>query len=131
MKTHLIQRAALSLLLVTLSGPLYAGSWFAPDPAPSTQVEPLILSVRTVWDQDITTVGQAAMWVLGSTGYRLKTDYPAPEWSEKVAEKPIPPTMTIKRTMPIIDALQLLIGTDNTVIVDRRNKLISFEQGAR
>lgn len=119
----------LIVLLMCISTPLYAGSWFAPDLAPTSKVDPLILAVRTVWDSDIKTVAEATHWILGPTGYHLTTAYPAPESSIQLAEKPIPPVMKMNRTLPIIDALQLLIGTNNTVIIDRRNHLVSFEKG--
>ena len=46
-----------------------------------------------------------------------------------MAQSTLPPAIKMHRTMAILDALQLLIGTENTVIIDKRNHLISFKKG--
>lgn len=97
---------------------------------PLSTLDPLSLAVRTVWDEDdVKTVGDAAKWILEPQGYRITTQYPAPKEAAKIAAGSIPPSMKMHRTMPVIDALQLLIGTENTIIIDRQHKLISFANG--
>lgn len=97
---------------------------------PLSTLDPLSLAVRTVWDdEDVKTVGDAAKWILEPQGYRITTQYPAPKEAAKIAAGSIPPSMKMHRTMPVIDALQLLIGIENTVIIDRQHKLISFANG--
>ena len=97
--------------------------------APLFDVDPLMLATRTVWDSNIKTVGDAARWILEPSGYTVITRFPAPKDSAQMLAQQIPPSMKMHRTMPIIDALQLLVGTDNTVIVDRQHHLISFKKG--
>lgn len=97
---------------------------------PLSTLDPLSLAVRTVWDEDdVKTVGDAAKWILEPQGYHITTQYPAPKEAAKIAAGSIPPSMKMHRTMPVIDALQLLIGTENTIIIDRQHKLISFANG--
>ncbi len=98
---------------------------------PQTNIDPLTLAVRTVWGPEIKTVQDAVDWIIEPTGYRLTTQYPAPTESARIAQKTLPPVIKMHRTMPIIDALQLLAGMDNTVIIDKRNKLISFQYGTQ
>lgn len=98
---------------------------------PQTDIDPLTLAVRTVWGPEIKTVEDAVDWIIEPTGYRLVTSYPAPTESARIAQRSLPPVIKLHRTMPIIDALQLLAGMDNTVIIDKRNKLISFQYGTQ
>lgn len=91
-------------------------------------VDPTSLYVRTVWPDGINTVGQAITYILEPSGYKLLLDYPAPSDAYKLANEPIPPIAKIHRTMPVIDAIQILIGTDNFIFIDHRNKLISFSR---
>lgn len=109
-------------LLCVLSLPLQAKT---------VEIDPLSVSVRTVWGKEVTTVEQAAKWILEPIGYRLVTTYPAPVESVRFAVRPIPPELKMHRTMPIVDVLQLLVGIENTVVVDRRNHLVSFEKGTK
>lgn len=99
--------------------------------APQTSIDPLTLSVRTVWGPEIKTVRDAVDWVIEPTGYRFTTRYPAPRAAAAIARRTLPPVIKMHRTMPIIDALQLLAGVDNTVVIDKRNRLISFQAGAQ
>lgn len=91
-------------------------------------VDPLSLYVRTVWPEDVKTVSAAVSYLLEPTGYRLTLNYPAPSDALKLAERSIPPIAKLHRTMPMVDAIQLLIGLDNYVIIDHRNKLVSFSR---
>lgn len=97
---------------------------------PLSTLDPLSLAVRTVWDEeDIKTIGDAANWILEPHDYRITTQYPAPREAAQIVSGSIPPSMKMHRTMPVIDALQLLIGIENTIIIDRQHKFISFANG--
>lgn len=100
-----------------------------PTPKPSAiDVNPLTLYVRTVYPDDVNTVGEAAQYLLQASGYLLVTDYPAPSRAKLIAEKSIPPIAKVHRTMPVMDALQLLIGDDNWIVVDHTHRLVSFAE---
>lgn len=91
-------------------------------------VDPLTVYMRTVWPEEVTTVRQAIDYLLEPTGYRLVTRYPAPREAALLVDKPIPPIAKIHRTMPVLDALQLLVGLDNYVVVDHAHHLVSFQK---
>ncbi|HBO1496114.1 TPA: hypothetical protein L4F09_006202 [Pseudomonas aeruginosa] len=120
MKISLITNALLAFMA------LPALSVAAEQPQQPVYVDPLSLYVRTSWPEDVKTIGQAARYVLEPTGYRFVTQYPAPSDAIKFANRAIPPIVKLHRTMPVIDALQLLVGVDNYVIVDHNHKLVSI-----
>ena len=91
-------------------------------------LDPLSLYARTVYPEDTKTVGDAVRYLLEPTGYTLVTAYPAPNDAISLANSRIPPIAKIHRTMPIIDALQILVGNDSWIIIDRNHKLISFSE---
>jgi len=91
-------------------------------------VDPLSVYMRTVWPEDVKTVRQAIDYLLEPTGYRLTTRYPAPREAALLVDKPIPPIARMHRTMPVLDALQLLVGLDNYVVVDHAHHLVSFQK---
>lgn len=92
-------------------------------------VDPLSIYVRVVFPDNIKSVRDAVSYLLEPTGYRLMTAYPAPRDAELLVNKRLPPIIRIERTMPVVDALQILVGVDNTVVVDPAHKLISFRKG--
>ena len=96
---------------------------------PMPDVDTLQVSARTLYPPDVTTVGEAATWLLEPLGYHIVTDYPAPKSAQVLLGKPIPTAAKMRRTMPVTHALQLLIGEDNSLIVDREHKLITFSKG--
>lgn len=112
--------------LVCLIG-LFPAFVIAEDAKP-VQVDPLSLYARTVYPEDVKSVGAAAIYLLETTGYTLVVDHPAPADSISIAQRNIPPIAKLHRTMPIIDALQILIGNENWIVVDRHHKLISFSE---
>nr|ABX77012.1 Hypothetical protein BMSA_0060 [Vibrio sp. 23023] len=114
-------RTLLIALVVMSSAPTFA--------KPLSNIDPLAVAVRTVWDKDINTVGDAARWIVEPQGFHITTQYPAPRDAASIAAQPIPPSMKMKRTMPVLDAIQLLIGVNNTIIIDREHQLISFGHG--
>ena len=120
----------LILILLLLSPYTYAAPIVTSNvPSTNIPIDPLTLSIRTVWGPDIKTVKDAVHWIIEPIGYRLVTSYPAPKESATMAQSTLPPAIKMHRTMAILDALQLLIGTENTVIIDKRNHLISFQKG--
>ncbi|MUK76588.1 hypothetical protein GNP84_06665 [Aliivibrio fischeri] len=89
----------------------------------------LQMPVRTIYPENITQVSDAITWLIEPVKYRILTDYPAPESAVLLLNKPIPAIAKINRTMPLIDAIQLLIGEDNTIIIDNEHQLITFSRG--
>ena len=110
---------------------LLAGSLLAPGVfcAPLTQVDTLQVSARTLFPPQMNTVEEAALWLLEPLGYHIVKDYPAPKSASAILAHAIPTAARLHRTMPVTHALQLLIGQDNTLIVDKEHKLITFSQG--
>lgn len=94
-------------------------------------VDPLKGYARTLFPDDTKTVREAVIYLLEPTGYRLITHGAAPYDSNALVDRAIPVSAKIVRTVPVIDALQILIGTENTIIIDPAHKLISFEKGVR
>ncbi|HDZ55289.1 hypothetical protein LCGC14_0393340 [marine sediment metagenome] len=103
-----------------------SGAW-ASEPT-RIEIDPLSLYARTVYPESVTTIGGAARYLLEPTGYTLAIEHPAPADARTIGNRAIPPIAKLHRTMPIIDALQILIGTEKWIVVDRHNKLISFSE---
>lgn len=95
-----------------------------------SEIDLTTVSVRTVWPEEVKTVQQASQYILDTIGYRLVTEYPAPNDANKLATQKMPPIAKVHRTMPIIDVLQMLIGFDNYVVIDHAHKLVSFTKRA-
>lgn len=112
---------ALSLLSVLSSGA------FATERL--DDVDPLQVSIRTVWPPELSTTEQAITWLVEPLGYQLTTEYPAPKDANTLLNVPIPMAAKLHRTMPVLDAIQLLIGTDNTLLLDKKHRLISVARG--
>jgi hypothetical protein len=91
-------------------------------------LDPLSLYARTVYPEDVKTVGDAARYLLEPTGYTLVSAYPAPSDAISIVNSPLPPIAKLYRTMPIIDALQILIGNEKWIVIDRYHKQISFSE---
>lgn len=111
------------------------GNFRPPQTADSNQpdprwqfVDPLSVYMRTVWPDNVTSVRAAVDYLLEPTGYRLVTAYPAPREAALLVDKPLPPIARMQRTMPVIDALQLLAGLENYVVIDRAHRLVSFQK---
>lgn len=121
---RLISKAfALALAIVPLCA-------FAQTDDVAPTIDPLSLYVRTTYPHNMTTVAEAAQYILEPTGYRLTTSRVASRTAARLAAQPIPPIARLNRTMPIIDALQLLIGLNHWVIVDTQHKLVTFQETA-
>lgn len=100
-------------------------------PETTGYIDPLRGYTRTLFPDDVKTVREAVIYLLEPTGYRLRTHGAAPYDSNALVDRAIPVSAKIVRTVPVIDALQILIGTENTIIIDPAHKLISFEKGVR
>jgi len=100
------------------------------DPKPGTRayMDPLSVWVRTTYPDNIQTVGDAVNYLLEPSGYRLVTRYPAPDDAARIAAQPIPQEAKIYRTMPVADALQILVGSNGYVIVDHNHQLVSLSE---
>ena len=89
----------------------------------------LHLGTRLSFDPAIRTVKQAVEWVLRPTSYKLVIQHPAPFDALEIAKSPISPlaTQQLGRVVSIEEALLLIIGGDNRLVVDPDNRLVSFE----
>ena len=90
------------------------------------QSDPFAVYVRTAYPPEITTVKEAANYVLAPLGYQFVDDYPEPLDAGSIGDSRIPPIAKIHRIMPVIDALQLLIGEQHYIVIDSNNQLVSF-----
>lgn len=90
-------------------------------------LDPLHLKVRTIYPEGITTVGEAAKFLIEPVKYRLVTAYPAPDESAGIAAAKLSPLARSKKIMSIEKALLTIIGEENRLVVDHEHKLISFE----
>ncbi len=114
-------------LTLALLGALCVGQSVAAPRLPD--VDTLQVSVRTIYPPELTHVEQAVKWLVEPLGYYVTTDYPAPQSAKSVLAQPIPTGAKLHRTMPVLHALQLLIGEDNTIIIDKQHHLISVGRG--
>jgi len=119
-----MQNMLIKAILVAVMFPAIA---FAQDEKPYP-LDPLAVWVRTVYPEDITPVGEAVQYLLEQTGYKVVGAYPAPSDAITSINSRVPAIAKVHRTMPVMDALQLLIGNDNWIVVDRNHKLISFSE---
>ncbi|NAW91694.1 MULTISPECIES: hypothetical protein [unclassified Vibrio] len=93
------------------------------------EVDTINVAVRTIYPPEIRTVNEAAKWILEPLEYEIITEYPAPSTASLILSQPIPAVAKMHRTMPVLHALQLLIGEDNTIILDKKHRLITFGKG--
>ncbi|WP_313480011.1 hypothetical protein [Stutzerimonas kunmingensis] len=100
------------------------------DPVPGERayIDPLSLWVRTSYPDNVTTVGEAVNYLLEPSGYRFVTQYPAPKDAARIAGQKLPQEARVYRTMPVADALQILVGKHGYVIVDHNNQLLSLTE---
>jgi len=94
--------------------------------AVASAADPLSWLIRTTYPSEVKTVLQAAEYLTEHTGYRVVVRYPAPLDSLQIASQPVPPIAHLNRTMSVSDALLVLIGNDNSLVVDQEHKLLSF-----
>lgn len=89
---------------------------------------PLTVPVRTWELRDFSTVGGLADYLLHRVGYELALNYPAPESALAISRRPINPGIYAHEILTIENILIYAIGPNNKLIVDARNKLVSFER---
>lgn len=98
------------------------------NPFDSIKINSLQSGVRTSYPPSVVTVGQAVMYVLAATDYKLIVGLPASAAALEIISRPIPPEAIQDKTIPIYKALLLLIGKDERLVIDRKKKLITFEK---
>jgi len=109
--------------IITMIGSLFLSlSAFAENGINSLQ-----LGVNTNYSSGITTVGQALLYVLAVTDYKLAVGYPASTTALEIMERPIPPEAMQHGIMPVYQAILLLIGSDSRLVVDTQHKLVTVE----
>lgn len=97
----------------------------------SFALDSLELKVRTSFPKDATTVSDAVAYIIEPIGYELTIYNQYTPTAENIAKKPITPINRAVRTMTIYDAIQSLIGINNIILVDHKNKLVSFAEGEK
>lgn len=97
-------------------------------PYTGSDFDPLNLSVRMAIPNTTTTVGEAVMYVLAPTGYKLVVGLPASQDAVDIALNAVPPDAFDGRVMSAANALLLLIGPHHRLLVDPVHKLISFDK---
>lgn len=103
--------------------------------APQTIVDPLDAYVRTTYPTDVKNVRSAVTWLLEDTNWAIQqvAGY-APADANAILAQSIDPIAQLPRTMSRLDAIQILIGANNAIVLDRNHRLITFtaaEAGAR
>ena len=93
-----------------------------------SSLNPLNRQIRMQIPKNIKHVDQAVLYVLSATPYKLALGYPASGSASIIAMQPIPPEAFEGDVMTIANALLMLIGEDNQLLIDADNQLISFEQ---
>ena len=88
----------------------------------------LKVGVKTSYPPNVSTVGEAIMFVLAVTDYKLAIGSPASMSADEIATRPIPPEAMHESIMPVYQAILLLIGKDSRLVVDEQHKLITFEK---
>lgn len=130
----MVAALALSFALPTIAGGQKTPMVTAPAPAkPQTTIDPIDGYVRTTYPAEFKTVRDAVVWLLDETGWNVQF---APELSPRDANsilaQPIDPIAQLPRTMTRLTAIQILIGMNNAIVLDREHRLISFTAlGAR
>ena len=90
-------------------------------------LDPLKIPTRLVNISEHRTVQDAIEYYIEPIDYRFVKVHPAPSEAIFIASKPIPPQAKKLGMVTIERALLLLIGENNKVLVDHKNKLISVE----
>ncbi len=116
---------SLFVIILLISTPVFSHADMIICPAKG--ISTLESGALTTYPAEITTVGQAIMFILASTDYKVligSSQYPS---SCEIAGRPIPPEAEQNKVMPIYKALLLLIGNDSRLIIDPDRKLLTFE----
>jgi type IV pili sensor histidine kinase/response regulator len=100
-------------------------------PVALATADPFYTYVRTTYPRELLTVREAVMWLLEDTNWSLVDGEFAPVDARSILNRPIEPIAKLPRTMSRLDALQVLIGAENSVVIDRLHRLISNTATAR
>ena len=93
-----------------------------PEPA---QADPLAALLTATLPQDIATVGDALVYLLQHSGYRLQTVDAAPAALALYA-LPLPAVHRRWGPIPLREALSVLAGEAYTLTIDRMSRTVSF-----
>ncbi|MCF2829709.1 MULTISPECIES: hypothetical protein [unclassified Pseudoalteromonas] len=89
----------------------------------------LEIKMRTSYPTDTVTVKEAVDYLLEPTDYKLDIYNKHAKGAIEIGYGRVSPINKRVRTMSIYDAIQGLIGQNNTILVDHTNKLVSFQSG--
>lgn len=89
---------------------------------------PFRVRVRTSYPLQVRTVGQAANHLLAAIDYKVIYNLPAPQEAREIGRMGIGPLARTGEVMPMEDALLLLVGEQNCVVVDHEHSLVTFER---
>ena len=106
------------LLMVALSG---CATLFSP---PKRDYNQLHIGTRLNLQQNVTTVEQAVNWLLQPTSYSVVARTPE---ARMILSEPLSPLAQKPEFMTIEEALLMVIGANNRLVVDHDNDLITFE----
>ncbi len=87
---------------------------------------PLKSQVRLILPPSIKTVASASNYFISTHGYKFTVFGSAPPESMDISQQPIPLSFPYGEIMTIEEALLTLIKKDQFLIIDTKNKLISF-----
>lgn len=91
--------------------------------------DPFEVKLRTTYPKTMKNIGQAVKFIIEPFEYQLITNTRHTQGASRIASMPITPMARTTRTMAVYDAIQALIGPNNTILVDHENKLVSFREG--
>jgi hypothetical protein len=93
-------------------------------------LDPLKVGVRLPFGAEMRNVRDAAIYLLEPTGYRITANTVDTQALNSILSRPITPLAKNGETVSIQDALLLMIGTENRLVVDHHNKLVTFEHNS-
>lgn len=98
------------------------------EPEAKLQLSELDGMTRLNFPEHFETVGEAARWLLKPTGYQLRANCPGcSKEAARILEDPISPLAFVDRMTSIKRALALVAGTDCRLVVDEKNRLVSYD----
>ena len=104
------------IILISITAPAFAYD------------NPFRIRVRASYPLGMRTVEQGANYLLDTIDYRLILHPPAPAEARRIAGMSIGPLARTGGIVPLEEALLLLVGENNQVVVDHEHKLVTFEQ---
>jgi len=83
--------------------------------------------VRLSYPLQVKTVGAASEYLMAPLDYKLKVLPPASPEALQIARTGISPLARTGAVVPLEEALLLLVGNNNRVVIDHEHKLYTFE----